>query len=365
MRFARAAADRTKFMTPAPLQGQRSAPDTPARHPSHGGLGQRSCACGGAPGPTSECAACRARRLDTAQRSLTVNRPGDVFEQEADWTAVTVMSAGRPGPATAAPAAQVTRFVDGSGGPAGSTGLIQRQGRGERGKEEGREEDRKTRTTRAQEDDTRRGRPEGGRDRRGRRSDPTSDFESDWAGRAILERYLAGEGDWNISDDPAWTAYMERSDLLRDQLRNQVRSIARGVAGMGDGTCPVTKTFHAEVENGEGIIGYQYLHGTNKDVGDFMIIGNAEVEHVYGHTEADTQEEVAPGTTVRLHLRHIWNDKIDPNPGYGTDIIKSAIAEIITLGEAESYRISIGWTEDCTVWIPEKGPAVITGYPGD
>src|SRR6478752_6131091 len=33
--------------------------------------------------------------------------------------------------------------------------------------------------------------------------------DSDWAGEAILNRYLTGLGDWNIVDDPKWTAYMQ------------------------------------------------------------------------------------------------------------------------------------------------------------
>jgi hypothetical protein len=38
---------------------------------------------------------------------------------------------------------------------------------------------------------------------------------------------------------------------------------------------------------------------------------------------------------------------------------------VITLGETESYRLSIGWTEECQVWLPEEGVPVLIGYPGD
>ena len=245
----------------------------------------------------------------------------------------------------------------------GLTGVVQRKGRGDRGAEEGREEGRETRTERAQDDDQRRGRSKGGRDRR--RSDPTSSFESDWAGRSILERYLSGEGDWDIADSPRWTDYMKGSDLLREQLQGKVIAEAQQIAAIGiDGDFAVKKTFHAELENGEGIVGYQYLHGTNKDVGDFTISGSAEVEHVYGHTIIETQEPIETGTTIHMVLRYVWNDKIDPNPGYGTDLVKSMFAELITLGEAESYRISIGWGDECIVRVPETGTPTITGYPG-
>src|SRR5262249_37920102 len=157
-------------------------------------------------------------------------------------------------------------------------GVLQRQGRGHRGGEEGREERRETRTTRTQEDDERRGRPAGG-SRRGRRSEG-SDFDSDWAGVAILERYLGGEGDWIISNSPPWTAYMKASALLRKQLRPQIVGQAKDLAHFhADGRFPVATSFAAELENGEGIIGYQYLHGTNKDVGGFQILGSADVSH--------------------------------------------------------------------------------------
>jgi hypothetical protein len=246
-----------------------------------------------------------------------------------------------------------------------SVTAVQCQGRGERGVEEGREEGREVRTGRAHDDDYRRGRPEGGRSRN-RRHGLLADFESDWAGRAILERYLGGEGDWDIRNNPLWTEYMKRSDLLRGQLHTQVIVAAREAEAFHhDGTFPVNKTFHAEVENGEGIVGYQYLHGTNKDVGDFQIAGNAKTEHVYGESRLDILASIEPGATVEMQLQFVWNDKIDPNPEYGSDTVKSIIAEIITFGEAESYRISIGWTDKCTAWIPEVGIPKIFGYPDD
>lgn len=244
-----------------------------------------------------------------------------------------------------------------------SPGTVQRQGgRGQRGQEEGREEGRETRTERAQDDDERRGRPAGG-SRRGRRSEG-SDFDSDWAGRAILERYLAGEGDWYISNSPRWTEYMKASDKLRQQLRPKIVEQARALARLGvDTRFPVAMSFPAELENGEGIIGYQYLHGTNQDVGGFQIIGVADVSHDYGECVQGESVCRIPGATVTMHVQFLWNDIIDPNPKYGTDIVKAIIAEIISFGEAEAYTISIAWTEDATVFVPEIGPPTIYGYP--
>jgi hypothetical protein len=43
--------------------------------PAPSGLLQRACACGGTPGPTGECAACRKKRLGALQRSATAAAP--------------------------------------------------------------------------------------------------------------------------------------------------------------------------------------------------------------------------------------------------------------------------------------------------
>ena len=72
----------------------------PMSAPVRRGLLQRQCACGGAAGPSGECAACRRKRLaggGVLQAKLRVNQPGDRFEQEADRVAEQVMR--MPGPA--------------------------------------------------------------------------------------------------------------------------------------------------------------------------------------------------------------------------------------------------------------------------
>jgi len=63
---------------------------------SRSNLLQRKCACGGTPGATGECEQCRRKRL-ALQRKLTVNQPGDRYEQEALRVADTVARGGVPG----------------------------------------------------------------------------------------------------------------------------------------------------------------------------------------------------------------------------------------------------------------------------
>ena len=56
---------------------------------------QRKCVCGGTVATGSECAECRKKRLQT---KLTVNQPGDRFEQEADRMADFVIRSGKQAP---------------------------------------------------------------------------------------------------------------------------------------------------------------------------------------------------------------------------------------------------------------------------
>ena len=61
-------------------------------------LMRQTCACGGAVGPTGECAECRRKRLleGTVQTKMRINQPGDRFEREADRMAEQVMQAPVP-----------------------------------------------------------------------------------------------------------------------------------------------------------------------------------------------------------------------------------------------------------------------------
>jgi len=193
-------------------------------------------------------------------------------------------------------------------------------------------------------------RPEGG-DRGG------GHFDNDWAGRAILERYLRGGDDWVIDSDPKWADYMMDNQLLRMQLTGPAQeqaqlALARYLAGDGpNGT--FSETFHAEIENGEGIVGYQYLHGTDADAGDFRFSGDTAVSPL-----PDGTYEV----TIAGH--YTWNDTIDPNYQYYTDTWKSRLAEIITLGQADPYRIHISWTSDTKIILDHQGNVLsIEGYP--
>lgn len=195
-------------------------------------------------------------------------------------------------------------------------------------------------------------RPEGGD------SGGTDWLDSDWAGRAILDRYLVGGGrDWTIQDNPEWSRYMMNHNGLAQQLDGRVHAQAQqSLTEYLNGAGPergYSAQFHAETQNGESITGYQYLNGTNARAGDFRIDGATHVEPLTNGTYK-----------VTVDGGYQWNDIIDPNFQYDTDSYKDKIAQIITLGQAEPYQIHIGWHSQ-TEFIFDQSGAVVTakGYP--
>ncbi len=206
-----------------------------------------------------------------------------------------------------------------------------------------------------------RGTPERARNPSGRspgeRQDRDRDswFDNDWAGREILNRYLVGGDDWYIKDEERWTNYMTSDPALTDQVQARTDQVATTLyqqyLASGATSAPLDVTFHASIENGEGINGHQYLHGTNNKVGDFHIGGDATIT-----------PRPDGGYDVTIDGAYAWNDIIDPNDQYATDTAKSRFAEIVTLGQADPYRIQIAWHKQTTIHLDASGQ--ITGSEG-
>ncbi|SIE00997.1 hypothetical protein [Mycobacteroides abscessus] len=183
-------------------------------------------------------------------------------------------------------------------------------------------------------------------------------LNNDWAGRAILDRYLFGGGEeWDIDDDPAWSKYMMDNPELARQLDGHVRSQAQQALvdfqqGKGD-YHGFGQRFGAEIRNGESITGWNYLHGTNSKVGDFQLGGTTMV-----------QELENGNYKVTVHGRYMWNDIMDPNPQYSTDVSKARWGELISLGQAQDYTMRITWRADTEFILDKSGkPVEIKGYP--
>lgn len=195
-------------------------------------------------------------------------------------------------------------------------------------------------------------RPEGGD------SGGTDWLDTDWAGRAILDRYLVGGGrDWTIQDNPEWSKYMMNHGGLARELDGQVhnqaqQSLHEYLAGRGT-TRDYSAQFAATTQNGESITGYQYLNGTNADAGGFKIDGTTHVAPL-------------PDGTYKVTVDggYQWNDIIDANAQYDTDTFKDKIAKIITLGQAQPYQIHIGWHSQTEFVFDRSGSLVSAkGYP--
>ena len=144
---------------------------------------------------------------------------------------------------------------------------------------------------------------------------------------------------------------MQENQTLTEEMKNYNNTQASAAvkqyqqSGQGNGTFDTTS--QVAMENGEGIVGYQYLHGTNQEAGGFQHNGTTSVKPL-----PDGTYEV----TVNSNYR--WNDVIDPNPQYSTDRTKSTIAEILTLGQADPYDIHIGWEGSSTVIVDAQGNVV-------
>jgi hypothetical protein len=82
----------------------------------------------------------------------------------------------------------------------------------------------------------------------------------------------------------------------------------------------------------------------SQDVGGFQRLGFATMSQTSGG-----------GSDVTFKMTYTWNDVIDPNPQYVTDVIKSNIGEIITLGNAAPYTIRISWTQTIVVHLDSNG----------
>ena len=193
-------------------------------------------------------------------------------------------------------------------------------------------------------------------DRRWRREEgangDTGHLANDWAGRSILSRYLTGGGDWHIDNDPDWSEYMQANSILTNDLRNRAIEDSQSLFQSNDSSAWIDENYHTNIENGEGVVGYQYLHGTN---GGFDREGALEIQR---HSDGSA--------TVTLEMEYTWNDVIDPNPQYNTDNWKNFIAEGITLGRADPYEISITWTETTVVELdPQGNPTSISNLSND
>ncbi|ATB33250.1 RHS repeat-associated core domain-containing protein [Melittangium boletus] len=176
-----------------------------------------------------------------------------------------------------------------------------------------------------------------------------SHFASDWAGRAILLHYLRGGGDWDVVDEPQWSVYMMQNETLRNVVDTRLVSLA--LQGIKDhpsgGSVEIKEQFHVEIENGEGVIGYQYLHGSNPAAGDFQITGTMDIQ--LKNTPGGPMYSVSFQTTYK------WNDIMDRNDDYETDKFKDKVANVISGTMAAPFTFSVSWDSNPIYSFDPKG----------
>jgi hypothetical protein len=137
---------------------------------------------------------------------------------------------------------------------------------------------------------------------------------------------------------------MQQNELLSTDLYNRALADAQNMYNDCILNLSIDESYAMAIENGEGIVGYQYLHGTDSTQGGFQRRGTATMAF-----------NGASGFDVTMEMTYTWNDTIDPNPQYGTDMWKSNLAENITFGRADPYTLHITWTETIQIHLNGYG----------
>ena len=158
--------------------------------------------------------------------------------------------------------------------------------------------------------------------------------EKDLFGLMIGEHWMLGTGK-DIVEFPTmytgengpWGQYMMKNPILTGKVGDLVIPIGNKVkpGGSIDVTLEIP---HMVIENGENAVGYQFLHGTNEKVGGFKISGN-----ISKSKKGD----------ITYMMTYAWNDIIDPNFMYSTDIEKSNAAKENGFFTPKDYEIHLTW----------------------
>ena len=95
----------------------------------------------------------------------------------------------------------------------------------------------------------------------------------------------------------------------------------------------LTHNIKAAIQNGEGIIGYHYLHGVDNSAGGLKL------------------KMTAKRTTnlIVIRIDCTWNDTMDPHSGYSTDNTKVKLARMIPGLKPTNYSIKIKWSQSLSI----------------
>jgi RHS repeat-associated protein len=138
-------------------------------------------------------------------------------------------------------------------------------------------------------------------------------FKVDNFGKKILLHWLYGNGEeMRINNDPEITNQIKNDPYMREAVYSHILDKIKTMGNSKE--LDFISFIHVNVQDGEGILGINYLHGSNENVGDVRILGKIT-------TNKDG--------SYQANLTITWNDIIDPKLSESTDKLKSMIANII------------------------------------
>ena len=150
----------------------------------------------------------------------------------------------------------------------------------------------------------------------------------DYAWELLFGHWLGGNGaELDVFFDGYFTDYMNSNRLLNNQIRYWIWNYIRGFDG---GLINMRR--HAVIENGY-TTGYELLHGSNGEVGDFQMSGGFTT-HIEGAYKI-----------YNIDLVCTWNDIIDPNHDYVYDTLLEWFVRRFSETTPYDYVVRIKWNK--------------------
>ena len=168
-------------------------------------------------------------------------------------------------------------------------------------------------------------------------------FFKDKEGRAIFEHWLTGKGDWFKAP---FGEYLKKNESLKTLIDSYILyELIPEFLKNEENEALFNKSIPIELDDNGYDTGYGLLHGTDASAGGFQLHGKL--------TKVSDNE-------INGDFKFWWCDKIDPNPSYLMDIIKSVGLHILTIGSPKDYVITIPFKSKFKA-IKRKSIWVLTG----
>lgn len=181
-------------------------------------------------------------------------------------------------------------------------------------------------------------------------------FDLWFNGRATPEVILA---------TPAWANYMRASTRLRQQVDEQLRKFAEEIRReldlQGQVRKPFTIQFHAELGSHAGgyFTGYDVLHGSHPDVGDFILSG-----------QVSALLTGPPGSSYTASFQGLsfaFNDIVDANKHWNSDVWLKRKADSAALALngrlPRDYIVRIKWSDTAPINIVTRALVPVQTAP--